>query len=296
MGTKDLFPEYSDWGASFSLFLLDGDGGWAEGGNNDIIANIRGVELTDKPSYDPYDIAALGTISAIGLFTADGKETNNITIDSYRDEVYGDADGFKIISSNTAAGCIGFEELKNPIAGYKKGDIIPKALLNTLKIIEHRDIILSDSSVNLPIPTASDSLTEMQHLNQLMSDIVSQNSHKYAQFYCPAASLCHAYEPTTKVNETLSPKFAAGKWALPTAGDLCRITWYRLQGYELDTVDAIFARAVQDKAMTPFHERNYYWSSSKQYKRYMYSFEPNKGILEYSLWYNTFAVRPIVSF
>ena len=73
---------------------------------------------------------------------------------------------------------------------YKKGDEVPVGLAKTLKIIQHRNKILEDSGVNLPIPEATDLYTEQAMLTQYINNIIANNENlsKYQQFYYPAAS------------------------------------------------------------------------------------------------------------
>ena len=60
---------------------------------------------------------------------------------------------------------------------YKKGDEVPVGLAKTLKIIQHRNKILEDSGVNLPIPEATDLYTEQAMLTQYINNIIGTNYH-----------------------------------------------------------------------------------------------------------------------
>lgn len=250
-------------GIQWGLYFNNGTGSWAEGGTDDLNYNIRNIELDDTLNYDCYDIPSIANIGTRGLTTSAGADNAYISADTFRDEQYGDEDGFKAMPTGSAMADMGFQELKSPIAGYKEGDVISKSLLKTLQIIQHRDLILGDSSVNLPIPYATDKMTEMEHLNQLMTDIVTEMGHaKYRQYYYPAASLCHAYQPAVKTGEVLSPLFLAGKWSLPCEGDLARLCWFHKCGYELTNDGAIFARGRNDNVFSAF-TNTWYWSASE---------------------------------
>lgn len=254
-------------GIQWGLYFNNGTGSWAEGGNDDLNYNIRNIELEDTLNYDCYDIPTIANIGNRGLTTSAGAASNYINADTFRDEEYGDADGFKMLDASSAMGDFGFQELKSPIAGYKEGDVISKSLLKTLQIIQHRDLILNDSAVNLPVPYATDKMTEMEHLNQLMTDIVNEMGNaKYRQYYYPAASFCHAYQPSVKTDEVLSPLFLAGKWSLPCEGDLARLYWFHKCGYDLTGEGAIFARGRNDGVFSAF-TASWYWSAS-EYSRY----------------------------
>ncbi len=210
-------------------------------------AGFPSIVLEDSPNYSVYDIAALRNKTTSGLGTGASIDDSN-----YRDETTaGDGAGFKVFDPNSALGEIGFIELTETLGGYPEGSVLPYGLVNTLRIIAHRNIILSDSAVNLPMPQRSGSVTLYQNLLQLMSDIVADNGNqaKFKEYYYPCASLCNCYEPGVKVGEILSDKFKAGRWFLPSLGEMSRILWYHKKGYVEGTEDAIFARAVADGVM-----------------------------------------------
>ncbi len=228
---------------------------------------FSGIELADTPGYSIFNIPTMTDKGTRGL------TTNYITPETYRDETTsGDPDGFKILGTGTAVGEIGFEALTTRLGQYPEGTKLPYGLINTLRIIAHRNIILSDSNVNLQQPQQIGTTSPYQHLLQLMSDVVTDNGGlaKYRQFYYPAASLCNCYEPGVKQGETLADKFKAGKWFLPSEGELARIYWYHRQGYEVGATDAIFAQAVADGRMTAM-SNTWYWSSTEGSQSYAWS-------------------------
>ncbi|MCM1219918.1 MAG: DUF1566 domain-containing protein [Lachnospiraceae bacterium] len=281
------------WG----LYFNNGTGSWAEGGNDDLNYNIRSLQLVDDPQYNCYDIAAIVNIGTQGLQTSAGANSSYVNDDTYRDEEYGDSYGFKryTYNANYAVTDIGFVELSAKLGKFGEGDVIPRGLIKTLQIIAHRDKILD--SVGLAVPHATDKATELENLNELMAKVVADNDGKakYRQFYYPAASLCHAYEPTVKVGETLSPKFKAGMWFLPSVGELMRMYWYHRQGYELTNPYAIFARARQDNVFTQF-TNTWYWSASENSQSHAWGVNFNDGITYNNTKCHSSRVRAVVAF
>ena len=222
---------------------------------------IVGLELSDNPKYNVYDIQSIENISTIGTYdgTAYAKEVN------VRDEsASGDADGFRIYPANCVIGDMGLFTLTSDFHGYRAGTKLPIGMVKTLRIIDHRDTILNDSGVNLPLPAANALQTESENLKSLIDDLVlSQGANKYAQYYYPAASYCHAYEPTSlREGEVLADKFKAHNWYLPSSGELCRLYWYHSKGYEVGKEFAIFARGVADDLFTIFNSSSH-WSCSE---------------------------------
>ena len=250
-------------GIQWGLYFNNGTGSWAEGGTDDKNYNIRNIELVDTPNYDAYDIPTITNIGTRGLYNAAGADNTYISDETFRDEQYGDEDGFKVPPASTAMADMGFVTLRSALGNFKEGDVISLSLQKTLQIIQHRDTILGDSSVNLPIPYASDKQTAMESLNECMTNIVTDyGAAKYRQYYYPAASLCHAYQPNVKTDEVLSPLFLAGRWALPGEGDLSRLCWYHRKGYTEGVENAIFAKGRVDGVFTQF-TNTWYWSASE---------------------------------
>lgn len=127
------------------------------------------------------------------------------------------------------------------------GDKVARGQLHTLKIIAHRDYILQDANVNLPIPKRTDSQTMAENLASCISAVQAShaNASKYQQYYYPAASYCHAYVPETdKPDEVVAEKFGEGRWSLASIGELSRCTWYHLKGYVVGANHNIFAKGV----------------------------------------------------
>ena len=155
-------------------------------------------------------------------------------------------------------------ELASLCSGLSSGNKVPKGMANTLKIIRHRNKILDDSSVGLPVPKAGTGVTETESLTQYINDIVAAHASQYSEYYYPAASYCYAYEPQIKEGEHLSSKFSAHHWYLPAEGELVRLCWYKLFGarYDDDKIGNIFKNAVNDGKFNQY-SNNWYWSSSE---------------------------------
>lgn len=211
-----------------------------------------GMTLADTPGYDVCDLPLLDNKPSHGI------SGSSINASNYRDAVNGDADGFKIFAKSTAAGELGAQILTFDLMGHKAGEKLPWGMISTLRIIEHRNRILSDSSVNLPIPTATGTQTVFQNLSALIGQVVSANgADKYRQYYYPAASFCNSWEPPMTLGNTLSDRFKAGNWFLPTFGELARVRWYRTQGYDASNPDAAFARAKNYGVLAEFSDSNH---------------------------------------
>lgn len=245
---------------SYSLFYLD---------DNDVRQNlsIDGVAIADIQTITNITSGGLTKQNDAGEWVG----TDHIDDASYRDltdEGY-ENDGFRMYAQNTAVGD-GFgadtngRVLDDALAklagsGYAKGDIVNSSYAKTLKVIRHRNGIISHvqesgEGINglyppLDFPTASGSKTELQHLGDLITAVrewakgagqgapgETVNFNKWSQLLYPAASACYAYEPTNLMDgEVLNPKFKAHNWALPTDGILARLFWYTYDGKGNDT-------------------------------------------------------------
>ena len=286
---QDAYNGIMVWGLHY---FID-SAGWVEGGVNDIYYNIGPIELDDIPGYSVYDIPTIPNISTMGLTKPDGTSYGYITEETYWIEGY----GFKPVVPGSSIDQLGFTTLTADIGPYKAGEEIPVGLLTTLRIVNHRNTILNDSSVNLEIPTGTDTMTPYAHLIHLMDKIVNERgASKYRAFYYPAASLCNSYEPVVKNGEELSPLFLAGKWFLPAEGDLGRLYWYHHFGYLPETDNAIFARAKNDGVFQQFTSTNY-WSSTENGARYSaYVNFSNANVNTSTSKYSSLRVRAVVAF
>lgn len=285
---------------SYSLFYLD---------DNDARQNlsIEGVSIAD--------IATITNITSTGLTkqneAGEWVSTSYIDDASYRDltdEGY-ENDGFRVYAQNTAVGD-GFgadttgRVLDDTLAklagsGYAKGDIVNSSYAKTLKVIHHRNGIISHvqesgEGINglyppLDFPAAASGRTELQHLGSLITAVrewakstdegapgETVNFSKWSQLLYPAASACYAYEPTNLMDgEVLSDKFKAHNWALPTDGILARMFWYTYDGKGYDIAatpkeDSPLDTVTNPKGKVVFKKitRSSLWSVTEYYSSY----------------------------
>lgn len=259
-------------------------------GNND--TSFTEIALQDTPGYSVFDITSLKNLNVPGL------SSNVITAETYRDETSaGDADGFKILKADTAFSEIGFETLVANLGQYPEGTKLPYGHIKTLRIIAHRNTILTDSAVNLQLPQQVGTTSPYQNLLQLMREVVADNGslEKYCQFYYPAASLCNCYEPEVMKGETLSEKFKTGKWFLPSAGELARIYWYSHQGKVSGATDAIFVKAIGEGIMMAM-DGGWYHSSTECSPDNDWGVEFGSGMIQFAGKDGFCRVRPIAAF
>lgn len=241
----------------FALSNITGTQVWglyldSSNGNNGFDA----ITLEDRPAYSCFNIPTIADIGTSGL------STDYITEATYRDETTsGSPDGYKYITG--ACGSIGFTELTEDVGPYKRGDKIPFGLLNTLRIVAHRDIILNDPALDdLPKP-GDDGVGLYQSLVNCMNT-AAQIAAKYRQFYYPAASLCNAYEPGVKSGETLADCFKQGKWYLPAEGDLSRMYWLHHFGYTTnEDGEKTPLQAAHSAGVLTAFTNSWYWSSTE---------------------------------
>lgn len=220
----------------------------------------EGITLEDSPEYDVFDIPTLANKPLV-------MSPIYVREDTYRDMgSQGDPDGFKIFPVDTVDAEIGWTECDIDFKDYKKGQMLPWGLVNTIKIIAHRNTILTDSNIQLPQPQKSERQTELSNLLQLMQDVESNNGGqtKYKQYYFPPASQCYAYEPVVKEEEKLSDNFKQGRWFLPSLGEQARIYWgYTHNAQHEATTNGIFADAIDKGLLTALTPPVTYWSSSE---------------------------------
>lgn len=241
--------------------------------------------LADAPAYDMYDIQSIINLPSSGLASG-----STITDALFRDP--DQPDGFKKFPSNTALGDgfhyqgsqldgnmsvqLAARTLTEELAvlagdGYKEGDIVNSAYAKTLKIIAHRNKILSDSNFGWVghIPQASGNTSELQDLFNAMAEVrryakvnMSETNYaKWSQFFYPSASACYAYQPSVKAGEELADKFKAHNWFAPTAGQLARLYWYT----KLAPADQnIFRKAIEAGRFINMSSSSF-WTSTEYY-------------------------------
>ena len=232
---------------------------------------ISGITLADNPEISVYDIAALINASP------------TTSLDALRDD--STEDGWAILDSSVnQAGQVGWKVLTKDEFGYAKGEAIPWGKYNQLHILNLRDMVLSDSNFNLPIPEAMGELSESASLTSCMSDAVALFGTNYDALYYPAASRCHAYIPTTK-NGTLE-KFKSHNWWMPSYGELMRIAYYYRQ-YKTESTNTennplnIFRGAILSGVFSEFGNNVAYGTSAEQKetwaRRQMYKVNVNNS-------------------
>lgn len=244
---------------------------------------IEDVELQDEPGYNVYDINAIENITQTGLQPVKYDDSENLSSNYIRHDNYVDEnneDGFVNSDNKNYAVCDGIADPGTTNNGkavltaelallsgcYKTDDEVPVGLVKTLKIIQHRNKILEDSGVNLPVPLTTELYTEQAVLTQYINDIIADNENlsKFQQYYYPAASRCYAYQPVVKSDEDLADKFKIHNWYLPSIGELMRMYWHSKQGgnYDDDKIGNIFQKAISEGVFTDF-PASYFWSSSE---------------------------------
>lgn len=198
------------------------------------------------------------------------------------DNIVDDNGNFLSYPNTYSLGDIGFikinDDIYQKLAYYLKdlrlevGDFISYGQLKTLYIIRHRDVVLSDSSINRPIPRRNGNISEWNSLSSCISNIVTENNNgSYASYYYVKASRSYAYMPTVSDGETLNEKFTEHRWFLPSSGELARIMWYYTQNNN-GKYDAIFKKYIGN-LMTDFNSFLDYSSSSEFNNKYSVGYE-----------------------
>ena len=255
--------------------------------------SISGIEL--ESGYEPYDTPMQNVTSSGIVVTTEGGSANIVSDATYRDESEtGDADGFRKLAAGTAATHIGYMTLPSDFLGWRAGDRIPYGQYESLTVIRHRDEVLGQ--LGYEIPAASATETERESLTRLIAAIRADGGdQKYAQFYYPAVSYCHAYEPTViRSGEVLADKFKAGNWFAPSTGDLCRLFWYHSKGYTGAT-HAIFSNAAQANLFKRF-TATLFWTSLEYSATYAWVVYFSSGGASNNYKFNTYYVRALAAF
>lgn len=249
-------PKERKW--AIAVALKDyGSRVWGLWNNTDANHGMNGIILGINSTYNVYNLPLLQDITI--------QKQVNVSDSTMRDESNTANDGFKEYTVLNTISDIGFEKITQSMynisvgqtnlgeyigkVGLKIGDMIARGQLNTLKIIAHRDYILQDTNVNLPIPKATAEKTLEQSLTECIKSVQTAPGHaeKYQQFYYPAASYCNAYVPTLDNNtKTLAEPFTEGHWFLMSSGEMARCSWYAMKGYNVGVANNIFAQAKAD--------------------------------------------------
>ena len=263
-------PKERKW--AIAVALKDyGQRVWGLYNSTDADNGMNGIRLGSNSAYNVYNLPLLQ------------EYTNgvNVSDSTMRDESNTANDGFKEYTALNTISDIGFEKITQSMCdinvghtilreyfdhvGLKEGDMVARGQLNTIKIIAHRDYILKDTNVNLPIPKATPEKTLAQSITECIKSVQTEhgNAQKYQQYYYPAASYCNAYVPTLdNVTETLAEPFTEGHWFLMSSGEMARCSWYAMKGYNLGVANNIFAQAKADFRFDVFLD-TWYWLSSE---------------------------------
>ena len=212
---------------------------WGIDNTNSALANMK---LTDDPYYSISNISSLTDITKGFIKYSD----SNI--------VSGDGTFIKN-AADTALGDLGYDRITQDIYN-ELGDLlkdldininsyIARGQLNTLRIIKHRNKILSDSGINRGIPKKQGSISEMSNLKSLIVQIKTEIGSLYQCYYYPCASLCYAFEPTLMYDEELSPKLSAHHWFLASSGEFARYIWYNSK-FGTDSEYNIFNKSYKE--------------------------------------------------
>ena len=252
----------------------------------------NGIKLKDKPDYDVFGVPTLPTKST-GFSNIDGIDYRNGLSET-------DADGFTIFSPNLLIGEIGWTESDVDYKDMHRGDMLPWGKLNTMKIIIHRNNILLDSDINLPLPSKDGNISEFDSLIQLMQQTASNNgnNNSYKQYYYPAASFCHSYEPVFQEGEMVSDSFKAGNWYLPSSGELARLYWWNTHNIHHEkTENGVLKKFIADGVFEEL-SMNVFWSSDKYESSNGYAYVLNMAAGNAGSYPNAsnFVVRPVCAF
>ena len=282
---------------------------WGLYNSTDANNGMNGIKLGSNSTYNVYNLPLLKEYTT----------QLNVTDANMRDESNTANDGFKEYTTINTISDIGFEKITQSMwdtnvghtilgeyferVGLQVGDMVARGQLNTLKIIAHRDYILKDSNVNLPIPKATSDKTLAQSLSECIKSVQAShnNAQKYQQYYYPAASYCNAYVPTLDKNtQTLAEKFSEGHWFLMSPGEMARCSWYAMKGYDDASVPhAIFAKPWADMRFREF-SNTCYWLSSEWSEFYSWYLDPVSGQFDYYYGsyskFNALQVRAAVAF
>lgn len=253
------------------------------------------ADIQLESGYNAYDTPMTNITSSGIVVTSEGGSADYISDPTYRDESdTGDADGFRKLTAGTAAAQIGFVTLATDFHGHTAGERIPYGEYQTLIILDHRDEVLGQLGYDIPAASANE--TEKQALDRLIAAIASAGgSSYYGEFYYPAASYAHAYEPTIlRSGEVLADKFKAGHWFLPAAGDLARLYWYHSKGYS-GAEHAIFSEAAQANLFTQFGSSGF-WASLEYYPTFAWGVYFGSGGVGSVSKYGTCMVRAVAAF
>ena len=253
---------------------------------------VTGVTVDGQASA--YD-TPLSNIGSAG--TSPARDTNS----GYWNE---DADEFVALSESTAAGEMTYTpSIDTVIDGLVEnvtlegGKAYSAGYHNTLVLMQWRNRILAYA--NKDIPAGTENETEYECLTRLITAIVEEaaqagasNSSYYRQYYYPAASYCHAYQPTVKHYETLHDKFKAHKWFLPAGGELARMIFYWLRNDTTGNSRYDAFKEAKAAGKISFSTASH-WSSTEFSSYGAWYVSGETGNVNYSGKYDSYVVRAV---
>lgn len=266
---------------------------------------MNGIKLDSNPIYNVYNLPLLQEYkNGVDVSDSTMRDESNTANDGFKQypvlNTISDI-GFEVITQSMYNISVGHTNLGEYIEkmGLKIGDMIARGQLNTIKILAHRDYILQDNNVNLPIPKATPTQTLAESLSQCINSVQAShnNANKYQQYYYPAASYCNAYVPSLKSGDHLVEKFGEGRWFLMSSGEMARCSWYAMKGYNLGVANNIFAQAQADLRFEIFSDQRY-WMSSESSETNSWTIYPVNGLCDSFYAYKSTScyVRPAVAF
>ena len=270
-------------------------------------SGITGITLSDKPTYNVYD-TPMPNVGNTSNYNASSdkcfRDEENTGNDGWKQYLTsdGEVDTTHVLNDvNFTEVTQEFYDVKNFDAylaemGLEKGDMISAGQLETMYIIQHRDRVLTDSGVNLPVPEASSAQTEQENLTDCINAIINANTTKYQQYYYPAASRCWAYVPNLGDKYQLDARLGLHRWHLMSVGELLRMSWHLRKGDTTGTEWACFAKALQGGNMVKPGSW-WYKAASEINQMYSWNVEPHSGqLVFYSDKYGAAIVRPALAF
>lgn len=211
---------------------------------------LKNIELTDTPKYNVYSPSDIATVQSTTTKKITSAYLDAESIDGFVHTATGFMEDDGIANGSNITGMETIDEELAQLSGcLKAGAKVPVGMANTLKYIRHRNLILKDSGINLPIPKASDAQTEDECLTRYMENVASLHPdapESYKCFYWPAVSRCYAFEPIVSSTEVLADKFRVHNWYLPSSGEMVRMYWYTqgfASSYGSEDTGDIFAKA-----------------------------------------------------
>lgn len=201
---------------------------------------------------------------------------------------------------------------------YTEGDMVNEGYINTLKIIQHRNNILTNNiyhgfdvdgngeldDVLIPAnyvepPLETGNTTEFQDLQNAitkMADLETElgiTGSRFKSMLYPAASACYSYEPTAT---NLDDRFKKHNWFLPTTGLLARMCYYHKFAilnndrniFDLSIFHSLNNIAVSSNQNTEAGSAYFSFDDVK-----FSSFDKNE---QNSFYFSKFVIRPVCAF